>query len=180
MFQGDLELEPVFSDHGVCSEVITDSLALERAIYGRCSLVQPPPSASQLANRRKNARLLTDLVAVFALPPHTSGLALQILDLAYTWSDSDAGDIDLSNILALTAAVYMFIKLDPPLPQQRYAGTLLELLSAVAELLTPMTFQLCIQGRQFSRLAAPRFTFFDTLGFELASPTPAAWRRLSL
>ena len=111
MFQGDLELESVFA-HGVCTEVRTDSIALQRAIYGRCALVQPLTLASQLANRRKNARLLTDLIAVIALPPHTNGFAHLVLDLAHTWSDRGDDVIDLNDILALTAAVYMFIKLD--------------------------------------------------------------------
>ena len=81
MFQGDLELESVFEDHGVCSEVITGSI-LNRAIYGRGA--QLPPSSLQLANRRKSARLLCDRIAVFALPPHTDGFRLQVLDLAHT------------------------------------------------------------------------------------------------
>ena len=36
MFQGDLELESIFEDHGVCAEVIADSHAIERAIHERC------------------------------------------------------------------------------------------------------------------------------------------------
>ena len=70
-----------------CSAVIGDSLALDQAIHWRCAPGQPPLSALQLANRRKSARLLTDLVAVFALPPHTCGFTLQRLDLPHTWSD---------------------------------------------------------------------------------------------
>ena len=31
--RGDLGLEAIFDDHGVCSEIIADSLALERANY---------------------------------------------------------------------------------------------------------------------------------------------------
>ena len=183
MFQGDLELESVFEHHGVCSEIITDSL--ERAIYEWCALVQPHPSALQLANKRKSSRLLSDLVAVF--PPHTSGFALQVLDLTHSWSDRNADVIDLNNILALTAAVYMFTELNPSLPQQRYTRTLPELLTAVAELLTSttlMTFQLCIQRGQSSTLPASSFTFWKSWGVELATPSPEAWieifRRLSL
>ena len=93
MLRVDLELESISEHHGVCTEVIADSIAPETAIYGQCALVQPPPSALQLSNRRKNARRLTDLVAVFALLPHISGFALQVLDLARTWSDR--GDDDM-------------------------------------------------------------------------------------
>ena len=113
MFPGGLELDALFEDHGVCSAVIAGSLALERTIYRRCALVQPPLSALQLANRRKSALLLTDLVAAFALPPLTGGFTLQVLDMAHTWSDRSDNDIDLNDILALVAAVYMFIRMDP-------------------------------------------------------------------
>ena len=149
MLQGDLECESIFRDNGVCTEVIADSIALERAIYGLCALVQPPPSASQLANRRNNARLLTDLVAVFALSLHTGGFAFQVLDVAHTWSD-------LGDILALTAAVHMFIQLNPPLPQQRYPRTLPELVAARSSFAYSWTVQ------QVSR--APSFTFWKSWG----------------
>ena len=93
----------------MCTEVITDSLALERAISRRCALVQPLPSSSQLANKRR-ARFLSDLAVAYAFPPHTGGFTLQVLDLTHTWSDRGDDVIDLKDILALTAAVYMFIE----------------------------------------------------------------------
>ena len=62
------------------------------------------------ANRQKCAHVLTDLVAATVLPRHTRGFALQLLDLAHTWSVRDDNDIDLNDILALAAAVYMFIE----------------------------------------------------------------------
>ena len=68
MFQGDLELQSVFDDRGVCSEVITDCRALQHAIYGWCALFQLSPSALQLANRRESSRLLCDLIVVFCPP----------------------------------------------------------------------------------------------------------------
>ena len=37
MFQGDLEQDVLFEDHGVCSGVIADFLALERTVYPRCA-----------------------------------------------------------------------------------------------------------------------------------------------
>ena len=70
---------------------------LERAIYGRCALVQSLPSALQLANRRKNARLLTDLIAVCALPPHHQRVC--------SWSDWGDDVTELNDIVSLTAAV---------------------------------------------------------------------------
>ena len=84
----------------------------------RCAPSQPPLSVLQLANRRKCVRFSTDLVAASALPHHTGGFTLQLWDLAHTWSDRDDNDIDMSDILAWEAAVYMFIKLGPSWPQQ--------------------------------------------------------------
>ena len=66
MFPGDLELDALFEDHGVCSAVIGDLLNVERAVYRRCTPGQLPLSVLQLADRAKCARLLTDLVAAFA------------------------------------------------------------------------------------------------------------------
>ena len=77
---------------------------------------------------------MTDLVVTFALPPHTSEFSLQVLDLKHVWSHRDSDVIELDDILALIAAVYVFIKLNIS-PQQRYPRTLPELLAAVAELL---------------------------------------------
>ena len=127
MYQCGLELETLFEDHSVCS------LSLDPAIYERRALVQPHLFALQFTNRQRGARFLSDLVVTFALLPHTSEFSLQLLDLTRVYSDSDV--IDLDDILALIAAVYVFIKLNLS-PQQRYPRTLPELLAAVAELLT--------------------------------------------
>ena len=81
------------------------------------------------------ACFLSDLVVAYALPPHTNGFSLQVLDLTHIWSASDSDAIDLDDILASAAAVYVFIKLNLS-PQQRYPRTLTELLTAFAELLT--------------------------------------------
>ena len=127
-------------------------------ICRRCALVQPPPSALQLGNRRKNARLLTDL--------------------AHTWSDRGNNDIDLSDILALAAAVYMFIKLDLSLPQQLYPRAHPELLSAVAELLTwhqPHDAPVLHTARTVQQVTRAEFHILEALRFKLATTTPAAW-----
>ena len=124
-----LELETFFEDDGVFSRVITDSLSLERALYERCALVQSHQPHSWPTGKG----VLVSCLTAFP-PPHTSGFTLQILDLAHIWSDSDADVIELDDILAVAAAVYMFIKMNL-LPLQRYPSTLPELLTAVAELL---------------------------------------------
>ena len=88
------------------------------ALYG-----QPLSSVLQLANRQKGAQYLSDLDVACAVPPDTSGFTLQIFDLTRIWSDNDSDVIELDDILALAAAVYMFIKLYLS-TQQRYPRTL--------------------------------------------------------
>ena len=125
----------LFEDHGVCSGIIADSLALKSAIYERRALVQPLPSALQFATRARGTRFFSDLVVTSAFRPHTSKFSLQVLDLTHVWSHSDSNVSEHDDILALTAAIYVFIKLNLS-PQQRYPRTLPELLTAFAELLT--------------------------------------------
>ena len=98
-----LELEARFEDHGVGSGVITDSLVLERTVYEQRALVQPLPTAPQLANKQKRSRSPLD-------PVHTTVLALQILGLTHVWSTRRSGVIDSDDLLPLAAAVYMCIK----------------------------------------------------------------------
>ena len=78
MYQCVLELEAPFEDHGVCSGVITGSLGALRTAYpGLGTTVSL--AVSQQAKRC--AHFLSDLVVACAFPPHTSGFALQILEL---------------------------------------------------------------------------------------------------
>ena len=82
----------------------------------------------------------------------------------------------------------MFIKLNPPPPQQRYPRTLPELLTAVAKLLTWHQLHdvpALREARKVQQVTRAEFHFLEILGFELATPTPMAWveifrRRLSL
>ena len=115
--------------------------------------------------------------AAFAFPPHVCGSTLQILDLTRSWSDNDAEVIMLDDILALAAALYMFIKLNP-LPQQRYPRTLPDLLTAGAELLTrhqPDDLPVLHNARTSQQVTHVEFRVLGVLGFELAALTPAAW-----
>ena len=106
-YQYVLELEGLFENHGVCSAAI---LVLERMLHERRALVHPLPSSLQLANRQKEAHFLTDLVVAYTFPPHISGFVLPIFDLTQVWSGSDSEVIEPDDILALAAAVFMFIK----------------------------------------------------------------------
>ena len=127
---------------------------------------------------------LTDLVAAVALPPHTDSFALELLDLAHTWH----GDIDFFDILRL-AAVDIFIKRDTASLQQPQAlRALSALLTAIAELLASVsthnapTLHTAWTIQQVTRA---EFQMLDVPGYDLATPTPAAWveifgRRLSL
>ena len=123
------------------------------------------------------ARFLTDLAAA-AFPHHTGGFAVQLLHLAHNWSVMESNDIDLDDILSLAAAVHMFIKIDPESPASH---------DILAHFSTsnPTTLQCCTQRGQFGKSHARSSTCWMSWGFELATPTPAAWveifgRRLSL
>ena len=105
-----LELEVLFEDHIVCSGVITDSLVLECVVHGQRVLIQTQPTALLLDNRQKRLHLLLNLAVTYVFPAHTSEFAIQILDLTHVWSNRDSGIVD-NDLLALDAAVYMYIKL---------------------------------------------------------------------
>ena len=77
MFRGDLELDPLFEDHGVSWLVIQDMFALKWATYRRCFLAGPPLSARQRFNRQECAHLLQNLVAAGALPHRSAHFSLR-------------------------------------------------------------------------------------------------------
>ena len=58
MCQHVFELEALFEDHGLCSGVITRSLALGRMLCEQRALALPPPSALQLVDKQKGRPLL--------------------------------------------------------------------------------------------------------------------------
>ena len=99
MFQHFVELEILFEDHGVCSDAITDSLVLERAVHEQRTLVQPLLAAVQLVKRQKGAHLLLDLAVTCAFPAHTSAFALQIHHLAHVWSNRESDSLTLTTSL---------------------------------------------------------------------------------
>ena len=95
------------------------------------------------------------------LPPHTSRFTLQVR------SDSEADVSELDDILALAAAVHMFIQVNPPPPQQRYFRTLPELLTAVVELLTrhqPDDAPSLHTARTIQQVTRTEFHFPEILG----------------
>ena len=75
-----LELEALFENHGVCSGVITDSLAIEVVLYEQRAFAQPPPSALQLV--MGSVSCLTSLLLVLShLTP--VNLHFKSFDLTY-------------------------------------------------------------------------------------------------
>ena len=177
MYQGDLQNDVLFEDHGVCPGVIADSLALERAFYRRCAW-----SAISFSWSTGEGVLASCLI----LPPPMPS-RLTFLDLTHSWSDIYAEVIMLDDILALSAAVYMLIKLHL-LSQQREPRTLPELLTAAAELLTRhQSDDVAVHhtARTIWQVTRVEFGILEILGFELAGLTLAAWvevfsRRFSL
>ena len=170
MCQQVLELEALFEDHGVCSGVITDSLALERVL----ALAQPLLSASQRVNRQNEVHFLLELAAACAFPLHTGRFTRQVPDLTQ-WSGSDSDVMSLMRSLA--AAVYMFIKLHLS-PQQKYPRTPTEQLAAFAALLTrqqPGDVSVLHNAFSIQRAAHIEFKMLEQLGHELATLTPMAW-----
>ena len=108
MYQHFLALEALFEDHGVCSGAVTDSLVLERAVYEQRALVQPLPTALQLVDRQKKNTCYS-----ISPSPVPSQFTL----------------VNLHDLLALAAAVYLYIKLHLS-TQQRYPHSLPELFTA--------------------------------------------------
>ena len=127
------------------------SLALERAVW--------PTGEGALAS----CQILPLLMA-----SHLTSVGLLFKFLTWhSWSDNDARIITLDDILALAASVYMFIQLDPPLPQQRYHRTLPELLAAVAEHLTrqqPSDVPVLHTARAIQQVTRVEFQILEVLG----------------
>ena len=66
--------------------------------------------------------------------------------------------------------------------QPRYPRVLPELLTAMAELLTryqPHNAPMLHSARTVQQVTRVEFDILDVLGFELATPTPAAWVEIS-
>ena len=76
----------------------------------------------------------TPLASRSAFLAHTSEFAVQIFDLTHVWSNRDCDTVGSDDLLALAAAVHMYIKLHLS-PQQRYPQSLSEQLTAFTELL---------------------------------------------
>ena len=97
------------------------------------ALLPPSPAAPQLTDRQRGVQFLLDLAITYAFPAHKSEFALQIIDLTQAWSNGASGTIECDDLLALAAAVYVYIKLHFT-PQQTYPRSLLELHAAFAAL----------------------------------------------
>ena len=79
MHQHVLELEVLFVVHSVCSGTITHYLDLERVVYDQHFL-----QFDSWVTGKRESNCLLGLTVTYAFPAHTSGFALQILDLTQT------------------------------------------------------------------------------------------------
>ena len=146
-------------------------------VYEQRALVQPPPTAPQLANRQQEVHFLLDLPVTCAFPAHTSEFALQILDLTHVWSNRDSGMIDSGGLFALAAVVYMNIKLRLS-PRQMYPHSLTELLTAFTALLVrqqPDDVLALHNAYTIQHVVQAEFRMLHKLGNELATLSPTAW-----
>ena len=127
MYQHALELEVLFEDHSIRSCTITDFLVLERVVHKQQALPQPLLTAQQLTNRKKRSSVSTRSQSHLRIA--TSEFALEVIDLTQV-----SGTIEFDDLLALTAAVCVYIK--PQFtPRKRYFCSLPEQLTAFAALL---------------------------------------------
>ena len=159
-----LELEALFQDHGVCSGLVIDSLALERVLHEQRALAQPLPSAIHLDQRQRGP-----ISCLISLSP----LLFQVLDTTHIWSGNDSDVIEPDDILALAAAVNVLIKLHLS-PQQSKARTLPELLTAVAALLArpqPDDALVLHSACTIQQVTHIEFRMLEQLGQELATLT---------
>ena len=134
------------------------------------------PTAGQQA---KGVRLPLDLAVTYTLafPVHTGEFELQILDLAHVWSNGESDLVDSDDLLALAAAVYMYIKLHLS-PKQRYPRCLPELLTAFAALLVrrqPDDVPVLQSASTVQRVVHAEFRMLQQLGCELTTLTTMAW-----
>ena len=133
MHQHVLELEVLFEVHSVCSGTITHFVDLERVFYDQRALAQPLLTVRQLGTRQKRVQLLT-WSQHLCLPSSHQWICTLNPRPDPNWSNRDSGIIGFDDLLALAAAVYIYIKLHSS-PEQRYPHGLSELLAAFAALL---------------------------------------------
>ena len=84
-----------------------------------------------MANIQRGARLLRALTVAYVLPLHTCEFSLQVIDLTHGWSNAMTEQIAHADLLAMVAAVYIYVKLRVT-PEQRYTHALLQPLEAFA------------------------------------------------
>ena len=122
---------------------------------------------------------------VFALAPSTSGFALQVLDLAHTWSDRSEDDIDLSDIRLLSSCSLSWISTVAAATVPPRASRTAHCSCTTSHQHQPHDVPALCTARTVQLVTRAELHILEILVFELATLTPAAWveifrRRLSL
>ena len=92
----------------------------------------------------------------------------------HVWSNRDFGAVDSDDLLALAAAVCMYIKLHLSL-QQQYPHSLPELLTAFTAGRKPDGVPVLHNAFTIQRVVHSEFRMLQQLGYQLTTLTPMAW-----
>ena len=128
MDQLALELEDLFDENSDSS--YSHQLSQSRASDIHAAFfLQTPPTAPQLANRQRGAQLLRAIMVTAALPSRTCDFTLQVIDLTQGGSNAVVERVTHADLLAMVAAVYIYVKVRYT-TGQRNLHSLLQLLEA--------------------------------------------------
>ena len=172
-----LELEDLFDDNSVSSYTVTHSLNLERQVCTQRAFLQAPPAVSHVTHRQRGARLLRALVVTGTLPPQTCEFTLQVIDVTQGWSNAVAERINHTDLLAMVAAVYVFVELRYT-PKQRYLRSLCQGLEAFAALLSRRSLYAAPALRDehiVRQIVHQEISPRQHLEYEVAILTPIEW-----
>ena len=155
-----------------CSGVIADFLALQQAIYEPCALVQPLPSALQLAT--DEGVLVSCLTLLSFVTSHLTPLGLLYNSSTLTVTSTSSSWATSLPWLPLSACSF-FDKSSTVAGVTPHAS---RMLIAVTKLLTRHQFNdvpALHTARTIQQVTRADFHCLEILEFELSSLTPAAW-----
>ena len=127
--------------------------------------------------RERRVQLLRGLMVTAARPRWTCEYALQVIDLTQGWSNAVAERITHTDLLAVVAAVHIFVKLRYT-PWQRYLHCLPQLLEGfTAQLLrrSPCAVPTRRGEHIIQQIVHQEFSLLQQLGYEVAILMPREW-----
>ena len=147
------------------------------------------PQYKPAANRRDSVLFLQVLAATVAdLPPHSPVLSLQLLDLAHTWSDEDSSDLQTGDIIAMTASIYIHLKLhsvaalphedpfrDDQPPRVLQTAVLLTITSQLLARSQPHNVPALHTAQVLQQFISKEAHMLQSVGYELGCFTPQDW-----